>query len=143
MTRSKTIVRRLGDAGSREEPRHQEADRRHTGHESADPHAQAGSGRAENGAGAGGRPHGQRADGNGTPPAKDPSEDWLARELGRLHEDVLYEPVPDDMLEILRRAEERHTPSAADPREAERQARRERALRDFRRATPGKGTSLN
>lgn len=35
---------------------------------------------------------------------------WLQRELGRLHGDVLHEPVPDKLLRILQDA-------AADPRD--------------------------
>ena len=41
------------------------------------------------------------------PPASPPPPDnrdfdrWLQRELGRLHNDVLYEPIPDRLLRII------------------------------------------
>lgn len=43
------------------------------------------------------------------PPPEDPAFDrWLKRELGRLHNDVLEEPIPDRLLHIIESASGRN-----------------------------------
>jgi hypothetical protein len=44
------------------------------------------------------------------PPLKDDSafDRWLRQQLGRLHDDVLHEPIPDRLLHIVESADGRH-----------------------------------
>lgn len=59
-------------------------------------------------------------------------EPWLVEELRRIYDDVLYEPIPQDMLDILRRAggaEESHE----DAEGRRQRLARERAIADFER----------
>jgi hypothetical protein len=64
--------------------------------------------------------------------ATDPNlEPWLVEELRRVYDDVLYEPIPEDMLDILRRAGA-DTESREESEARRRQSERERAIAEFK-----------
>lgn len=60
-------------------------------------------------------------------------EPWLVEELRRIYDDVLYEPIPQDMLDILRRAGDTDE-APEDAEERRRRLERERAIVQFRRS---------
>ncbi|NBB82302.1 MAG: hypothetical protein GVY28_02745 [Alphaproteobacteria bacterium] len=56
-----------------------------------------------------GNPSSDRSDGGAAPAdrqTRDGRPDWLNTQLRRLYDDVVAEPVPDDLLELVRRLEQ-------------------------------------